>query len=154
MFRLPFCKACQHKFWASNNELRLVLRYILTVFVSDSNYAHNSAQCTHKQYRCEIFKVKCSGNAVYWKLSRPYWHVGTLHIMMEEGFRFSACVSYASGMWSSYGPYMTRIGRWSNPSIISCWDRGPRDPRGVPWDQIFNYHPLMNLFYGTKNCLF
>ena len=42
------------------------------------------------------------------------------HIMMEIGFRFSACVSYASGMWVSYGPYMTRIGRWLNPSIMSC----------------------------------
>ena len=29
--------------------------------------------------------------------------------MMEIGFRFSACVSYASGMWGSYGPYMTRV---------------------------------------------
>ena len=52
-------------------------------------------------------------------------------------YGFSACVSYASGIWGSYGPYMTRIGHWLNPSIIFCWNRGPRDPRGVPWDQNF-----------------
>ena len=26
-----------------------------------------------------------------------------------DDFGFSACVSYASSMWNSYGPYMTRI---------------------------------------------
>ena len=36
-----------------------------------------------------------------------------------DDFGFSACVSYASGMWGSYGPYMSRIGRWLNPSIVT-----------------------------------
>ena len=48
-----------------------------------------------------------------------YVEISTSHHDGDD-FGFSACVSYTSGMWVSYGPYMTRIGRWLNPSIMSC----------------------------------
>ena len=65
-------------------------------------------------------------------------------------FRFSACVSNATTTGGLYGPHMTRIWSWPAPNIVSCWDRAPRDPRGVPWDRIFL---LKNFLISSSNDL-
>ena len=42
---------------------------------------------------------------------KPYFSEMSQFVTHHGGddFGFSACVSYASGMWGSYGPYMSRI---------------------------------------------
>ena len=59
------------------------------------------------------------------------------HTMMEARFGFLACSRHATMSGQLYGPHMTRIWDWENISSGSCWDPGPMDPRGVPWDQNF-----------------
>ena len=106
--------------WSQRNYILLrLVNYTLCTLFLDSNISIRSGLCA--SITC------CAGKLM--KRSTTH-HDG-------DDFGFSACVSYASGMCGPYGPYMTRIGHWLNPSIISCWNRGPRDPRGVPWDQNF-----------------
>ena len=65
-------------------------------------------------------------------------------------FGFSAWVFNATTTGGSHGPHMTRIWSWPAPNIVSCWDRAPRDPRGVPWDRIFL---LKNFLISSSNDL-
>ena len=50
-------------------------------------------------------------------------------------------------MGCSYGPQGTLNHIQHAPNPTSCWDPGPRYPRGVPWDQIF----LSKFFSYDKN---
>ena len=52
-------------------------------------------------------------------------------------FRFLACPWSASSSGCSCGPQTTRNWSQENPKCMSAWDPDPKDPRGVPWDQIF-----------------
>ena len=50
---------------------------------------------------------------------------------------FLACTWHATSTGYSYGPQITGIWHWHDPGPRSSKDRGPSDPRGVPWDQNF-----------------
>ena len=52
-------------------------------------------------------------------------------------FGVLACPWHATMSGCLYGPHMTRIWSWWNPSRTSLWVRGPIDPKEVPWDQNF-----------------
>ena len=53
------------------------------------------------------------------------------------GFRVSAWTWSATRSRHSYGPQISRIWHWDAPGPRASKDRGPSDPRGVPWDQNF-----------------
>ena len=74
------------------------------------------------------------------------WSPGTTS-SCKSGSDFRLGIPLCQG-WL-YGPNMTR--NWGRPNhkCTSPWDRGPSDPRVVPWDQniwllkFFSYHPQM-----------
>ena len=52
-------------------------------------------------------------------------------------FSFLEVSSETAYVGSSYGPYRTLNNFRLNPNTMACWDRTPRNPRAVPWDQKF-----------------
>ena len=56
---------------------------------------------------------------------------------------FLACVSHATSLGKSCGSQINRKSCFENLWSGAFWDRGPSDPKGVPWDQKF----------GSKNFL-
>ena len=93
-----------------------------------SEILHCFQQCTFLSYVKYVTK-DCEGNNPNVKHDnftcikvRDEFEFQGFSISHHDGddFGFSACVSYASGMRGSYGPYMTRIGHGLNPSIMSC----------------------------------
>ena len=99
-----------------------------------------------------VYEANLKAFAHLWKASIIFWEGNVTYKLLKflhsspkispphrhpAVFRFSAWVCNASILEGFYGPHMTRIRCWSNPNVGSCWDPGPRDPRGVPWDQNF-----------------
>ena len=73
-------------------------------------------------------------NLVKWipveEMSYPHCH--------GISFGVLACPWHATMSGCLYGPHMTSIWSWWNPSRTSLWVRGPIDPKEVPWDQNFS----------------
>ena len=70
-------------------------------------------------------------------------------------FGFSGSPSDATSTGRSYGSQITRNWFWGNPRPNYLQDRGPRDPKWVPWDQkkcLKNF--LMPSPYDAILCVF
>ena len=70
-------------------------------------------------------------------------------------FGFSGSPSHATSTGRSYGSQITRNWFWGNPRPNYFQDRGPRDPKWVPWDQkncLKNF--LMPSPYDAILCVF
>ena len=65
-----------------------------------------------------------------------------------RSFGFSGSPSHATSTGKSYGSKVTRNWVWGNPRGPSFQDRGPRDPKWVPWDQNFG---LKNFLMPSSN---
>ena len=65
-----------------------------------------------------------------------------------KSFGFSGSPSHATSTGKSYGSKVTRNWVWGNPRGPSFQDRGPRDPKWVPWDQNFG---LKNFLMPSSN---
>ena len=125
----PFCQP------SIQRSLSMLLWSILSEKAPSSPCCGNLANCikTRNKFPSDSSVTPTWARA----LSSTLWGMVTTSHRHPAVFRFLACVCNASILEGFYGPHMTRIRCWSNPNVGSCWDPGPRDPRGVPWDQNF-----------------
>ena len=86
------------------------------------------------------FKLPTHAHAHYWWVVQFFKLYNDRRWVSHHGgnvFGFSGSPSDATSTGRSYGSQITRNWFWGNPRPNYFQDRGPRDPKQVPWDQKF-----------------